>query len=352
VHAVVDRVEELTAPWLGDALRASGHDFAVTSLAAEPIGTGQMGATYRLRLCYAGRAGPPTLIAKLATGEPASRTLIAPGYAAEMGFYRELAPRLDVRTPRCWYGAISDDHTSFTLLLDDVAPATPGVQADGCSLAQARASIANLVGLHAPLWSDAKLHDHDFLMRPDAARSAMLGAALARATEGFIERYETQLGDGAAATLRDVAAVIGAWQVAQLEPFAVIHGDYRLDNLLFAPGTDDVIAVDWQTAGIGPPLRDVAYFLGNSVTPEARRAHEEELLADYHAALVARDVTGYDADRCWRDYRLGQLQGPMVTVLGCMYARGVRSERSDAMFLAMARRSCTAIRDLRSLELV
>ena len=348
---VVDRVEDLTAPWVGEALRASGHVLAVDAVAAEPIGTGQMGATYRLRIAYARRAGPPTLIAKLATGDPASRALIAPGYAAEMGFYRELAPRLGVRTPRCWYGAISDDHTRFTLLLDDVAPATPGVQADGCSLAQARASLANLVGLHAPLWSDPKLHDHDFLMRPDASRSEMLGAALAHATNGFIERYETELDDGAAATLRDVAAVIGAWQVAHLEPFAVIHGDYRLDNLLFTPAGNDVIAVDWQTAGIGPPLRDVAYFLGNSVTTEERRAHEESLLADYHAALVARGVTGYDADRCWRDYRLGQLQGPMVTILGCMYARGVRSAQSDAMFLAMARRSCAAIQDLRSLEL-
>jgi len=103
---------------------------------------------------------------------------------------------------------------------------------------------------------------------------------------------------------------------------------------------------------VEPPLRDVAYFLGTSVTTDRRRAHEQALVADYHAALVAHGVTGYDADRCWRDYRLGQLQGPMVTILGCMYARGVRSGRSDAMFLAMATRSCAAIQDLRSLELL
>ena len=157
--------------------------------------------------------------------------------------------------------------------------------------------------------------------------------------------------DSDTATLRDAAEVIADWQLARLEPFAVIHGDYRLDNLMFPPDGDDVVAVDWQTAAIGPPLRDVAYFLGTSVEPDQRRASEEQLLAEYHAAVVARGVTDYAADRCWEDYRLGQLQGPMVTVIGCMYAGGVRSDRSDAMFLAMARRSCAAIRDLRSLDL-
>jgi hypothetical protein len=352
MDAVVDRVEEVTAAWLTGALQAGGHDLVVDSVAADRIGTGQMGATYRLRLGYSGPAGPSTLIAKLATGEESTRSLIAPGYAAEVGFYRQLAPRLDVRTPRCWYAAIVEQKTHFTLLLDDVAPATPGIQADGCSIAQARASIANLVGLHAPLWSDAKLRDFAFLMRSDESMAPILTQVLTATTDGFIERYRDQLDDGVAATLRDVARVIAEWQRVRPEPFAVTHGDYRLDNLLFSPADDDVIAVDWQTAGIGPPLRDVAYFLGNSVSSDQRRAHEEQLLADYHAALALRGVTGYDAESCWDDYRLGQLQGPMVTVLGCMFARGERSDRSDAMFLAMANRSCAAIRDLRSLELL
>jgi hypothetical protein len=42
----------------------------------------------------------------------------------------------------------------------------------------------------------------------------------------------------------------------------------------------------------------------------------------------------------------------MITVLGCLYATGTRSDTSDAMFVAMARRSCAAIRKLGSLELV
>ena len=132
----------------------------------------------------------------------------------------------------------------------------------------------------------------------------------------------------------------------------MLHGDYRLDNLLFDPDGADVVAVDWQTLAVGPPARDLAYFLGTSLTIDDRRAAERELVVAYHAALCDRGVSGYSADRCFDDYRLGQMQGPMITTMGCAFATGERSAAADEMFLAMARRSCAAIRDLDSLAAV
>ncbi|HEX4218468.1 MAG TPA: phosphotransferase [Acidimicrobiales bacterium] len=349
---VVDRPEDLTARWLSDALCASGHDLAIAGVEFERIGTGQMGTTYRLHLNYEGSRGPATLVAKLAGEDEASRALVAPGYAAEVGFYTAVAPGLSVRTPRCWYGAITSDKTRFTLLLDDVSSAVPGVQVEGCTVAQASASLLNLIGLHAPRWGDPSLWDLEFLLRPEAAMAAMLAQVMSMATETFIERYAGQLSDADGQILRDASAVIEPWQLARPAPFSVIHGDYRLDNLLFDGATEEVTVVDWQTAAIGPPLRDVAYLLGTSLHSEDRRAHEARLVRRYHSALVDQGVGDYDADQCWDDYRLGQLQGPMITVIGCIYAAADRSERSDAMFLAMARRSCAAIRELGSLELV
>ena len=79
--------------------------------------------------------------------------------------------------------------------------------------------------------------------------------------------------------------------------------------------------------------------------PEERR-----LVAAYHAALVAHGVTGYDGDLCWDDYRYGMVQGPLVCVFGLAY--GARTDRGDRMFAAMVERSCTAIRDLGTLDLV
>jgi hypothetical protein len=125
---------------------------------------------------------------------------------------------------------------------------------------------------------------------------------------------------------------------------------------MFAPdgcaGVDrKVAAVDWQTATTGPPVRDLAYFLATSLTVDVRRTHERELVEVYVEALNARGVD-YPLERCFEDYRLGVMQGPLITVLGCIYATAEPSAASDDMFMAMASRSCSAIRDLATLALL
>jgi hypothetical protein len=347
VNLVADDVTDLTPDWLSAAL-----GFTVSAVEAERIGTGQMGASWRLMLTCEREDAPRTLVAKLAAGDKAARARVSVGFAREVGFYTELAPTLAVRTPRCWYGAISDDTTSFTLLLDDLAPARPGVQVDGRGISDARGAVRNLAALHAPRWNDPTLYDYDFIDRTEPAVAEMLGAAVVDATEQFVARYEAGLGAGNIATLRDAARATAAWYVARPEPFAVVHGDYRLDNLMFPPEGEDVAALDWQSVTAAPPGRDVGYFLGTSLETPARRDAEDELVDDYHAALAARGVDGYTRDRCFEDYRLGQLQGPMITILGAIYATAERSDAADQMFLAMATRLGAAIRDLRSLDLL
>ncbi|PLP57084.1 phosphotransferase family protein [Mesorhizobium loti] len=40
----------------------------------------------------------------------------------------------------------------------------------------------------------------------------------------------------------------------------LVHGDYRLDNMMFAPDRPDVIAVlDWELSTLGHPFADIAY---------------------------------------------------------------------------------------------
>lgn len=53
---------------------------------------------------------------------------------------------------------------------------------------------------------------------------------------------------------------------------SIVHGDYRIDNLIFAAGEPRVIAVlDWELSTLGDPLADFSYFLMNWVTqPEGR----------------------------------------------------------------------------------
>ncbi|WP_326524345.1 phosphotransferase family protein [Sphingomonas sp.] len=53
---------------------------------------------------------------------------------------------------------------------------------------------------------------------------------------------------------------------------SIVHGDYRIDNLIFASEEPRVIAVlDWELSTLGDPLADFSYFLMNWVTePEGR----------------------------------------------------------------------------------
>jgi aminoglycoside/choline kinase family phosphotransferase len=344
-NLVATSAADLDAAWLSSALETE-----VRSVRAERIGTGQISATYRLTVDASGC--PPTLVAKLAEGDPGALRQVAAAHRNEVGFYTHLAATLAVRAPKCWYGAISDDALRFTLILDDLAPCAPGRQVDGCSLDRAQDAVRNLAALHASRWDDNTLWDLDFLVPPTRERAEFLGAMSVTATERFIANFGARLDDDTSSTLRDASHVLAEWQLGHQEPFAVVHGDYRLDNLMFPPEGDGVVAVDWQTTNVALPTRDVAYFLGTSLHTEQRRAAEERLVAEYHRELLSRGVHGYSADRCFADYRIGHHQGPMITVLGWMTATGERTPEADEMFLAMARRSCAAIRDLGSLRLL
>ncbi len=338
-------IEQIDAGCLSDIL-----GYEVSACSSEKVGTGQTGASYRLTL--EAERGPRTLLAKVAAGNLEARARVKGGYAAEVGFYAHLVNQLAVNTPACYYAAISDDRLHFTLLLEDLAPRRPGVQAEGCSTAQAAAALRNLAGLHAPRWNDPALYEQTYLLGTSGQRSASSVAGLAQgAVVEFIARYERDLGTEDCETIRRAVPRIESWLGAEQHPFTVLHGDYRLDNLMFGESADDVVALDWQTAAVGSPTRDLAYFMATCLEPEQRRESERSLVELYHGELCSRNIDDYSFERCFEDYRRDQLQATLITVIGAIYATGERSASSDGMFLAMAKRSCAAIRDLGTLDL-
>ena len=338
-------VEELNREWLGIALGCE-----VRSIGVEPIGTGQTSSTYRLTIDADGCAR--TLIAKFAEGLEDARRRVATGHRNEVGFYQQLAPTVDVRVPTCWYAAISDDGTRFTLLLEDLAPRRPGRQADGCSFSEAAKSVENLGRLHASRWNDNTLREVDFLLPLTEERAAFLADIARKGTEQFIARYANVLDEDDILTLQAAAEVFFEWQLNHSEPFSLIHGDYRLDNLMLHPAGTDVVVVDWQTLMTALPSRDLGYFIGTSLPTEQRREQEGQLVRGYYETLRSQGVTDYTFDRCSTDYRIGLLHGPMITVIGSLTSVGSRGRLADEMFLSMARRSCAAVRDHQSIEVV
>jgi aminoglycoside phosphotransferase (APT) family kinase protein len=80
-----------------------------------------------------------------------------------------------------------------------------------------------------------------------------------------LQRWTGQYrGDEAAGRYADMDAVAD-WLEARIPPdnaACIVHGDYRIDNLVFHPQEPRVVAVlDWELSTIGDPIVDFAYSL-------------------------------------------------------------------------------------------
>ena len=343
----MDTVDALTPTWLDRALDLSGPR-SVTGLEQRPLGTGQMCDSHRIRLTHADGTGS-SLIAKFPSSDPSSRStgLLLRAYEKEIRFYQQLAPTLPVRTPTAHVAAIDADSGSFVLLLDDLDPARPGDQLAGCDLTAARAALGELVGLHAPRWGDPALADIEWLVGDRGPARDMMIGLLGSMWTGFVDRYRDRL---EAHVLEAGAIVFDRLEAfyRDREPTTIIHGDFRLDNLMFHPdGT--VTVLDWQTCTVGPGPADAAYFVGAGLLPELRRAHEVELFEHYHRGLVDAGVV-VDRDDCWSAYRRGTWAGLVMAVGASMLVE--RTERGDDMFMAMASRHALQALDLDAGELL
>jgi hypothetical protein len=353
----VERAADIDPRWMTAALSDFGFEAEVAKLSFAPIGTGQMADSFRFELAYAAggsaAGAPSTVVVKMQAADELSRMAGAGGaYQKEVRFYTELDSTLSICTPKCYYAALPDDDGRFALVLEDLAPAEQGDQIKGCGTDEAHRAVVNLAGLHAPRWCDSSLLDLGWIRRVSEAEAAVMQSWLASSTEQFVEHYGSRVPGGDAGVLRAFAARCGSWLLGRGERFSPIHGDYRLDNLLFATpaGGRPVATVDWQTLEIGLPGRDLGYFLGNSLLPKDRRDSERELVGAYHEALVSGGVSGHSLEECFDDYRYGQFQGLLVTVVASVLL--THTDRGDEMFMAMSSRACEAIRDLQSLDLL
>jgi hypothetical protein len=341
--------ENVTPAWLGSVLGADVRDVDVT-----PIGTGQTGATYRVSASYATAVDlPGTFAVKLPAQDDAVRERVALGYRSEVEFYTDVATQMRVPVPGCYYSDISDSGADFVLVLADMAPAVQGDQIAGCTPAEAQLAVDAIAGLHGPSWCDPTWLGLASISMPkpgDEAAAKGLGDVSVMAADITIEKLGPRMSAEDRETLRAAMGLVTPWLLAEPDRFSLMHGDYRLDNLLFDPDRTRITVVDWQTMGVGLPTRDLAYFTATSLAPEMRAEIERDLVGRYHEALLGYDVTGYDADTCWRDYRLGVVQAPLISALGFAFAAS--TERGDEMMLAMFHRGCRAIRELETLELI
>lgn len=338
---LIERPTDLTAAWLTTAIGAG----EVTDFSVERIGTGQMSECYRIALRYADDAGGPhSVVLKVAATDYNSRqTGQALGlYEREVRFYTDIAPRLSGPVAPCYHAAHDPASGVFTLLLGDAAPAVVGDEIRGATLDKAGLALTQLGRIHAPVLGNSALAHAEWLNRDSPINQALI----TQLWTGFAERYGAAIAPDHRTVCERLVGAFDDYLAAEGDPDRVhglVHGDYRLDNMLFGePGADrPLTVVDWQTVTWGPAFTDVAYFLGCALRTEQRRAHYDELLHAYHDALGPQ--ASIDVDTVRDGVRRQSFFGVMMAIVSSMLVE--RTERGDEMFMTMLARHCDHVLD-------
>ncbi len=340
----VERPEDLTAQWLTAAIGAG----TVERFSAQRIGTGQMSECYRVALTYAdGGGGPGSVVLKVAASDPASRqTGLALGlYEREVRFYTDIAPGIGGPVAPCYSSGFDAETGVFHLLLGDADPAVVGDEIRGATVEQAMLAITELGRLHAPLLGQTAMADVEWLNR----EAPMNQALIAQLYAGFAERYRDSIAPAHREVCERLVASFDAYHAdSPNRVHGLVHGDYRLDNMLFGqPGADrPLTVVDWQTVTWGPAMIDVAYFLGCALPDDLRRDNYDGLLRAYHDAL------GRDSALTLDDVRDGVRRqsffGVMMAIVSPMLVE--RTERGDEMFMVMLARHAQHVLDTDALS--
>ncbi len=328
--------------WLAEAL---GFPGLLLSFEAMSIGTGQVGENVRYCLTWAdGAVGAPgSVVGKFPSVDETSRAvgIATDSYVHEVGFYRDAQSSADIRSPQCFY--IGDDlaHESFVLLMEDIASSTQGDQIDGGTIAHAYLAATQAARLHGPFWDSPALAQFDWIAASTDQTIVERGDLYNMLFPGFVDRYRSRL----STEVLEWGRWLGDHSVARSRsldlPKTLIHGDFRLDNMLF--GDDpEIVVVDWQTAAIGSGAQDLAYFVGAGLLPHHRRTSENDLVNHYVESLRAYVTVDHEA--VWHDYVLGSATGFFMAVVASQIVG--QTERGDEMFAVMAERHAEQMDDL------
>ncbi len=322
------------------------------------IGEGQVGMNLRYQLDSSDPGVPQSVVVKLASPDSISRAtgVALRNYEREAKFYDELVDSVDVRTPACYFTDWDEASGDVVIVLEDMAPAEQGDQIRGCEIDHARLAVSELTRLHGPRWDDPTLWDISWLQRRTGQEDAIrLQSMYSMFLPGFLTAYGQELDrqtDGRGVDfVKQLSGKIVSYVAARDAPFTVTHGDYRLDNLLFATASGGVACcvVDWQTPGHGNGVADLAYFIGAGLLPDDRRKHEWDLVDRYIAGI---ESYGRSIRRDWIEthYRREAISGVVMAVIASQIVG--RTDRGDLMFTAMGVRHCLQAIDNGAMDLL
>ena len=340
--------DDISADFLTEVLLKKNFQGRVLSIASESIGTGQVGENIRFNLEIEGDM-PKSIVGKFPAIDDTSRQtgIQLLNYQREVFFYNNLQSETTITTPNIFLCEIDPTTHDFIILMEDLAPGTPGDQIAGCGFSEAELALAQLAHLHGSMWEKTSLADDNIVSRGgrDQTPTGELYKALAA---GFIERYSQSLTSTETNAISVLGSSIHNYLADPGGSKTLIHIDYRLDNMIFG-GPYSLAVVDWQSCSFGCPLNDVSYFMGTSLNPKIRLEEETQLLRHYFDILKNYKVT-IDWITVSDLYQRYAPAGLVMAVIASMIVG--ETQRGNEMFLAMAKRSIQMMLELDSLEMI
>lgn len=275
-------------------------------------------------------------------------------WSLECLFCAQIAPHVPIRIPRVY--AVAERGSRFILVMENLVEGCDARMflnrdmAAGTTPERAGRVLETFAELHAHFWGWGRSRREALLPREfDSYRArsargitpALNAAALEPARRAAPELVTNHLVETCRIALDRWDAVLDAWFHG---PLTLCHGDSHLGNCFEyeADGRTRVGMIDFQAVQWSKGMRDVQYFLINSLEPEVLAESEETLIRGYCAALAKRGVDLPYAD-AFEQYRAFSYQTLMVGVVP-LGLSGL-TERSETV-LAVTRRSCAAVERL------
>lgn len=342
---LLDTTDEIDAAWTESVLADSFPGASVRGVDLKPIGAGNVSDTVLVTIDYATRpaSAPSAVVAKFRPSAPEvhEHGLSSGAYHREIGGYRMISEASACRIPRLYH--VAGDETNINLVVEDLTGATPGNQAAGCSVRQAKAVLTQQARLHATLPMHPATAPDWPIKLPEVAdywtKAMIKGAAITR------KSYLDRLSEEELAVVAEATEVAHNWHLLPQSRLSLTHGDPRVDNVLFeeVDGEVGAVLIDWQVTGVRNPMYDVGYFLSGSISVEDRRAAEDELLAHYVAEYDSISPRVYTLESAKEDYRTQVMSGLVISTAAIAVLPDVDVVRD--LITALLKRNCAAVLD-------
>jgi hypothetical protein len=337
--------EDLGGDWLSTALGLAPDEQHRTEVSQIGHGRGHMGSAYRMRFLHDDARHPArSLVVKLPAPDGAARDTAERGglYEREVRFFLDVAPRTPLRVPTCYAAGYAADG-GFALLLEDLGGAQEIDQVVGIDLPRAHRVLQQLADFHSAWWESPQLDDMAWATRhTDEHRVANLTSILRQGWPRLVDALQDQLPHGCGPAGQDMADLLpAAFGVLAHAPQTLLHGDARLDNMLFEPDADAPAAIlDWQSVSRGSAAVDVSFFLAQNLPASELQQHGDELLRTYHRRLADAGVA-HDLHELRRAVSLA-LPLTFAVASSLFVLADVQEPRTRDLAAAMAQRALTA----------